>query len=274
MSGADDPKGAPGEDEAAELLAFALAARPERVTDAMLAAHPPQVRRAMRSVTETLGALGRGEPPALPTPALRGRIMATLATRARARKPKPALLVVDMVNDHLRPGAPLEVPRAREIVPALVGRVAAARAAGVPVIYVVDAHASDDADLDFVDGWGAHNIAGTDGAAVWSPLSPAPGDRVIEKPTYSAFTRSNLGDVLDELAVDSLILTGCLTEIGLMATAKDALERGYAVEVPPDLQAGAHPDLERATLVTLSAMVPYGPARKSLLARLESAHAS
>ena len=31
---------------------------------------------------------------------------------------------------------------------------------------------------------------------------------------------------LDELRVDSLVLTGCLTEIGLMATATDALQQG------------------------------------------------
>ncbi len=266
-----DPKAPNGEEEAAELLAFALGARPERVTDAMLAAHPPEVRRALRGVTETLAVLGRAEAPALPSAGLRGRIMATLAARARTKK--KALLVVDMVNDHLRPGSTLEVPRAREIVPALAERIAAARSTGVPVVYVVDAHEADDSDLDFVDGWGAHNIAGTDGVAVWAPLAPVAGDRVVEKPTYSAFTRSKLADVLDELGVDSLVLTGCLTEIGLMATAKDALERGYSVEVPSDLQAGSHPDLERSTLVTLSAMAPYGPARSELLRRRDAAHA-
>jgi len=173
-----------------------------------------------------------------------------------------------MVNDHLRPGSTLEVPRARAIVPALQQRIANARTAGMPIVYVVDRHTDDDSDMDFVDGWGAHNIEGTDGDAVWPDLAPESTDRIVHKPTYSAFTESNLEEVLEELKVDSLVLTGCLTELGLMATATAALERGFAVEVPVDSQAGSHPDIEKNTLITLSAMVPYGPARKARLAKL------
>lgn len=263
---AEDPT--PDEERAAELLAFALGARPERITDAMLLAQPPEVRVALAGVHEVLAAVGRQEAPIAPSAALRHRLLASVAKRRRVSK--SALLVVDMVNDHLKPGSALEVPRAREIVPSLKARIAQARAEGIPVVYVVDQHEADDTDMDFVDGWGAHNIAGTSGAEVWSELSPAPGDRVVSKPTYSAFTDSKLAGVLDELGVDSLVLTGCLTEIGLMATAKDALERGYVVDVPADAQAGAHPDLERTTLITLSAMTPYGPARASLIRTLDA----
>jgi nicotinamidase-related amidase len=255
------------EERAAALLAFALGARPERITDAMLASEPPEVKAAVGRVHETLAALALGAadgPAAPPLPEeLRARIFETIVQKRRT--PRAALVIIDMVNDHLRPGVALEVPRARTIVPALKARIARARAEQMPIVYVVDQHAEDDSDLDFVDGWGAHNVAGTAGAEVWSELAPESGDRVVTKPTYSAFTESNLSEVLDELRVDALVLTGCLTEIGLMATAKDALERGFAVDIPADSQAGSHPDLERSALVTLSAMAPYGPARAALL---------
>lgn len=256
------------EERAAELLAFALGARPERVTDAMLSAQPAEVKRALGPLHEALAAIGLQEAPVQPTVGLRARVLRSIAQNRR--QSRAALVVVDMVNDHLVPGVALEVPRARAIVPALKARLASARAAGTPIVFIIDRHEADDSDMDFVEGWGAHNIAGTSGSEVWPELAPAPGDRIVTKPTYSAFTESKLGEVLHELGVDSLVLTGCLTEIGLMATAKDALERGFAVEVPADSQAGSHPDLERTTLVTLSAMTPYGPARKALLRELDA----
>jgi nicotinamidase-related amidase len=96
---------------------------------------------------------------------------------------------------------------------------------------------------------------------------------VVNKPSYSAFFDTNLDKVLDELRVDSLVLTGCLTEIGLMATATDALQRGFDVEVPPDSQAGSSAEMEVASLAAMTVMAPYGPARKKRLAYLEQAGA-
>jgi nicotinamidase-related amidase len=74
--------------------------------------------------------------------------------------------------------------------------------------------------------------------------------------------------VLDELKVDTLVLTGCLTEIGIMATATDAMQQGFAIEVPPDSQAGSSPEAEMAAMGTMRVMAPFGPARKARLERL------
>jgi nicotinamidase/pyrazinamidase len=183
----------------------------------------------------------------------------------RARKPRRALLVVDMINDHLAPGRILEVPRAREIVPALAARIAEARNAGVPIVYVLDQHDPSDIDLD---DWGEHAVAGTEGAQVWPPLAPTVGDRIVTKPSYSSFFRSNLEAVLDELGVDTIELTGCSTEVQLLSTATDAMQLGFAVEVPPALQAGTSEEAERAALATMQFLVPYKPARQARLAKI------
>jgi biuret amidohydrolase len=89
----------------------------------------------------------------------------------------------------------------------------------------------------------------------------------VRKPSYSAFFGSPLRDVLDELAVDTLVLTGCLTEIGIMATATDAMQLGFTVEVPRDSQAGSSAEAEAGALGVLGVMAPFGLARKARLER-------
>lgn len=255
------------EEQIAELVAAVLAGRPERLVDALLASETPEARAGFRMVKETLAALGLTLPPAAPSNDLRGRILASVQARhaANVRNVRKAFVVLDMIKEHLTPGNPLEVPRARAIVPALRARLEAARSAGLPIVYLVDEHDPSDNDTDVVDGWGAHALRGSEGTEVWPEIAPMAGDRIVKKATYSAFTGSELGQVLDALKVDTIVLTGCLTEIGILATATEALQRGFAVEVPEDAQAGANEASERVVLGLLGVMPPYGPARRARL---------
>src|SRR5215831_1564402 len=50
---------------------------------------------------------------------------------------KTALLVIDMQNAFVAPGAPVEVPAARDIVPAINRLAAGLRKRGVPVVWVL-----------------------------------------------------------------------------------------------------------------------------------------
>ena len=236
----------------------------------MLAGAGAEAQGEAAKVADAMAALALALPPeALSTDAagvdpLKARILATLGG---ARKPRTALLVIDMQNDNLRPGSSVEIPRARDIVPAVAARLDAARVAGLPVVYIIDQHEPDDADLD---AWTTHNVVGSEGAKVWPALAPKAGDLQVTKSTYSAFTGSRLDDVLDGLGVDTLVLTGCVTEVGVLATAMDALQRGYAVEVPADSQAGTGAQAEEVTMATLSMLPPFGPARKERLASLHA----
>lgn len=254
------------EEQAADLAAFVLAGRPERVEDGMLMTAPPEFRVAVRETREVLATLGRAEEPNAPPAELRARLLESLGARTARR----ALVVIDMINDHLKPGSLLEVPRARDVVPALKKRIGEARAAGVAIVYVVDEHEHDDPDLD---AWGTHAVKGTTGNDVWDEIAPQAGDRIVKKPSYSAFYESDLTSVLDDLKIDTLVLTGCLTEIGIMATATDAMQRGFVVEVPADSQAGSCVEVEMAALGTISVMAPFGPSRKRRLDRLAGAAA-
>jgi nicotinamidase-related amidase len=265
----EDPRQAP-DGPLADIAELLLRGAPEQVTRALLEGQPARARAEAGKVADVLATLAVALPPEPPavTPGgvdmLRARVLAAVGLR---RPKRSALLVIDMLNDHLTPGSTVEVPRARDIVPALASRLTAARTAHVPVIYVVDQHEADDPDLD---QWTTHNVVGSPGADVWPALAPRSGDKMVPKSTYSAFTASALEVVLDDLAVDTLVLTGCLTEMGVMATAMDALQRGFAVEVPKDSQAGSSPVAEAAALDALALMPPFGPARRERLAKVEA----
>jgi nicotinamidase-related amidase len=155
--------------------------------------------------------------------------------------PKEALLIIDMLNDFVLEGAPLEVPETRKILPAVKREIKRARAEGNPVIYVCDSHDRDDREFSKF-GWPAHAVSGTKGAQVVDEISPWQDDIIIKKTTYSGFYNSNLDNKLKSLGVDSLRLTGCVTHICVMFTASDAVLHDYRVTVVEDAVAGLTED--------------------------------
>jgi nicotinamidase-related amidase len=150
---------------------------------------------------------------------------------------KEALLVIDMLNDFVLPGAPLEVPETHTVIPVIRREIDRTRAAGTPILYVCDNHAPDDKEFTKF-GWPAHAVKGTKGAEVVAELKPAPSDIVILKNTYSGFYDTRLDEALKVLGADSLRLTGCVTHICVLFTAADAVLRDYAVTVVEDGVAG------------------------------------
>lgn len=150
---------------------------------------------------------------------------------------RKALIVVDMLNDFVRKGAPLEVPAAREIVSALRRRIAKARRDGELVVYVCDSHRKNDPEFARM-GWPPHAVEGTPGAAVYPALSPVPGDVVVEKRSYSGFHRTALESVLRRHKVWAVTIAGCVTNICVQYISAEASIRGYDVTVDERFVAG------------------------------------
>jgi nicotinamidase-related amidase len=143
---------------------------------------------------------------------------------------KKAIIVVDMLNDFVT-GA-LACERGQAIVPALAKLIAAARAAGVPVVYSNDCHLPGiDHELEL---WGEHAMAGTEGAEVIPELAPASGDFVVPKRRYSGFFQTDLNILLRELGVSELVMCGLHTHMCVRHTSADAYMWGYAVTVATD----------------------------------------
>lgn len=158
-----------------------------------------------------------------------------------------ALLIIDMLNDFARQGAPLYVPKTKDVIPFIKAEIEKARAEGIPVIYICDSHQPDDIEFSRF-GWPPHAIAGSEGARVIQELIPSSQDYIVYKTTYSGFYRTELDDLLKKLGVKKVIITGCVTHICILFTASDAVLRGYEVEIPENCVAGLEEEDHRAAL--------------------------
>lgn len=141
-----------------------------------------------------------------------------------------AILVVDMLNDFVT-GA-LKCDRGLAIVPKTAELLRAAREKNVPVIFCNDAHIKNiDHELAL---WGDHAIAGTKGAEVIPELALCERDYVVPKRRYSGFFHTDLDLLLNELGVDTVIMTGLHTHMCVRHTSADAYQLGYKIIVAQD----------------------------------------
>lgn len=163
---------------------------------------------------------------------------------------RSAVLVIDMQNDFVAEGAPLEFPAGREIVPGIRQVVDRCRTAGMPIVYTAHVHRPDGTDLGLQGdlyppvGRGEALVDGSPGAEIYSELAPEAGDLVVKKHRYSAFYGTDLDVLLRGFGVDTLLLTGMTTECCVLSTARGALELGYRTIVLADACASCdYPDL-------------------------------
>ena len=131
---------------------------------------------------------------------------------------KTAIIVVDMQNDFVAAGAPMETPAARAMVPKLAEALKICRDAAIRVIFTAHVHRRDGCDMGLFDDMHppiANRDAlvdGTPGVDIYSELAPAPGEHVIKKHRYSGFFGTDLDIILREWGVDTVIVSGTTTE--------------------------------------------------------------
>jgi nicotinamidase/pyrazinamidase len=169
-------------------------------------------------------------------------------------RPKEALLVIDMLNDFCRDGASLFVPMTKEVIPNIRRELKRARAEGVPVVYICDAH--DPKDIEF-NNWPPHAVEGSEGAQVIDELKPSKRDIVIHKKSLLGFYKTDLDLEKDlrSLGVDLVTVTGCVTNICVMLIAIEAAVRGFKVRVPRDCAAGLDMDMHEFALKELEQVI-------------------
>ena len=180
-----------------------------------------------------------------------------------ARVADPALLVVDMQNDFVRAGAPLEVPDARATIPAQQRLLERFRTQGLPIVYTRFLSYEADNLLwlwspqchpDSRACWPGHlrSYEDADGlldcAAVIDELAPAPNDLVVDKYGYGAFHGTDLDDLLRAKGIGSLVVTGTVTQICVEESAREAFHHGYPTTIVGDAVSSYMPDLHAATL--------------------------
>ena len=173
---------------------------------------------------------------------------------------RTALLVIDMQNAFVAPGAPIEVPAARDIVPAINRLAAGLRKRGVPVIWVLHENQGDGSDWrGFYDVFvleknrakaAAALTAGNELQKQWPQLDVSLQDLHVTKNRYSALIAgsSKLGKILEKKGVDTLLIAGTKTNVCCECTARDAMMLDYKVVMLSDCTAALSDDEHRATL--------------------------
>ncbi len=157
-----------------------------------------------------------------------------------------AVIVFDMLNHYLKPSDPelARVIAEKRVVAHTARLLAAARAAGMLICYTNGDHRPDgrdwvplitDTSMNLQPWPGGPQVmpagtsvqAGSHGARVVDELAPRPEDLVILKHRWSSFAGTHLDHVLRARHVDTLLLTGGSTDVGIAATAYGARDLGY-----------------------------------------------
>jgi ureidoacrylate peracid hydrolase len=190
----------------------------------------------------------------------RARMDALLALRPAST----ALLVIDMQRGFVHAGEAMEVPAAREAVPRIRTLVDAFRAKGRPVVFTEFVY-SDAAPL-LVGAIHPEHLRALPGTprgfgvpssscheddpsvATVDELAPRADELVVRKRWYDAFAGTPLDGALRARGVDTLVVTGTMTDICVLATVVGAFSREYRITVVEDAVTTLWPEIHRATL--------------------------
>jgi nicotinamidase-related amidase len=157
---------------------------------------------------------------------------------------RTALVVFDMLEAYR---APIEAAGTHKTTARLI---AACRAAGVPIFYARADHRLDgadfagsiaDTDASFMP-WGPDNpikhhppyAGGSPEYQVLKELAPQPGDYDVPKHRWNAFHGTHLELSLRSRDIDTILLVGGSTHVGIASTAYSARDKDFQVTVVED----------------------------------------
>jgi nicotinamidase-related amidase len=137
----------------------------------------------------------------------------------------------------------------RNILPNLKRLLDGARRVGMTTFYPAGAHAADgsdtvarltDTDMDLSPGGGADRpikprfFKGSPDAEIAAELAPGPGDVVVPKNRWSSFFQTNLDLQLRVRGIDTIVLAGGSTDVGIASTMFAARDLDYGIVVVRD----------------------------------------
>jgi ureidoacrylate peracid hydrolase len=174
---------------------------------------------------------------------------------------RTALIVVDMQNAFMLPGvAHALCPMAERIVPNINRLAAAVRETGGTVMWIKTTF-----EEVALKNWstyfemvtpqqGAKRIAAltadSKGHELWTTLDVRPNDLMVEKNRFSAFIQgsSNLAAVLHERGLDTVLVTGTVTNVCCESTARDAMMLNFKTIMVTDGNAAVTDEDHNASL--------------------------
>lgn len=147
-------------------------------------------------------------------------------------KTKCALILIDMISDfEFEDGEKLfqyALPAAKK----LAELKSFLKKKNIPVIYVNDNYGKWQEDFKSnVEHCLTNDVRGQE---IVSLLKPDNDDYYILKPKHSAFYKTAFEHLLEQLKIETLILSGISTDICVLFTANDAYMREYKIIIPED----------------------------------------
>ncbi len=161
---------------------------------------------------------------------------------------RTALVVIDMQNAFCKPGAPVEVPVSREIVPNINRLAESLRQRGGDVIWIVTEIRQNHGKTDW-ENFTSRIIAdqvrqrtieymapGAEGTLLWPVLDARDSDIFMVKNRYSCLApgASPLERTLRSRGIDTLLITGTKTNVCCEATARAAWDMDFSVVIVSD----------------------------------------
>jgi ureidoacrylate peracid hydrolase len=184
---------------------------------------------------------------------------------------KSAVLVIDMQNDFCHPEGAfgksgVNLKYMHQIVPVLKRFVEAARSLGITIV-----HVRSFLDEKFLSpSMLARNkqIGRTTGICCegsWGSefyeINPAPDEMVLTKHAYSAFVGTDLQQRLSAKGIETIMVTGVVTNVCCESTLRDGFMLGFHAILVDDCCASTEQAAHRATVKNVTNY--FGRARKS-----------
>ena len=167
------------------------------------------------------------------------------------------LILIDLQNDVLSDDgwyakSGVDITHMQRVIEPTQRMLGAARAKGVPVIWTTHGlHNEIDAGVfwdtrPFLHGGGFR--VGSWGHNVFDEFEVLPNDWVVDKRRLSAFFNTELDTILKGLAVETVIISGVLTNQCVAGTTKDAMYRDYKAIMIEDCCGTTLPELHAPTI--------------------------
>ena len=168
----------------------------------------------------------------------------------RIDRRRTALIAYDVCRRALTPSDPARRAPMSPVLDAWVKMIAAARQAGLPVIYTTPVSRADGADVvilptDLSAETGVppltNAVEGTDDAGFPDEIAPGPEDYVFLKRRPSAFYGTGVSELLRMLRRDTIVIGGGATNRGVETSVREAFNLDVASVVVRECCWGGDP---------------------------------
>ena len=184
---------------------------------------------------------------------------------------RTALVVIDLQRGIV--GFPSAPHPAAEVVARAARLAEAMRAAGGTVVLVHVTPSADGKDglkpITDAPAAGAGRSMPPDWAEIVPELGQQPGDIVITKRQWGAFYGTELDLQLRRRGIDTIILCGISTTMGVESTARDAFERGYQQVFVEDAMAARGAEEHRHAVASVFPRIGRVRSTEEVLAALK-----